>query len=92
MREAYIADLNPTNAASYFRITAISNRPSSCVVCFPSSSNRLYTMNWCSNLVNGVWTNVPGAGPRYGVGGSDWMQDTNLPSEVMFYRLQVELP
>jgi len=92
VREAYIADLNPTNAASYFRITAISNRPSSCVVCFPSSSNRLYTMNWCSNLVNGVWTNVPGAGPRYGVGGSDWMQDTNLPSEVMFYRLQVELP
>jgi hypothetical protein len=91
VREAYIADLNPTNPASFFRITAISNQ-SPWTVYFEASADRAYTLLGVSNLVSGVWTNVPGAGPRLGVGGLDSMQDTNEPVKGPFYRLKVELP
>ncbi len=45
-----------------------------------------------SNLLDGSWTNVPGAGPRMGVHGPDSMDDTNEPPRGPFYRLGVELP
>ena len=67
-----------TNPSDYFRITIVSNLP--WTIYFESSSNRLYSMLGCSNLVNGTWTNVFGAGPRVGVGGADTMQDTNVPA------------
>ncbi|MEI7435761.1 MAG: hypothetical protein WCL16_03015, partial [bacterium] len=88
--QEYIADTDPTNPSSYFQLVAVSNLPPLRVY-FLASSNRQYTMNWCSNLVHDVWTNVPGQGPRSGAGGADWMQDTNLlPAE--FYRIDVQLP
>ncbi len=88
--QEYIADTDPTNPASYFQLVAVSNLPPLRVY-FLASSNRQYTMNWCSNLVYGAWTNVPGQGPRSGAGVVDWMQDTNLlPAE--FYRIDVQLP
>lgn len=89
--DEYIADTNPTNAASYLRITAVSNVPPLSVY-FVSSSNRLYTLDRKSNLIDGVWSNVPGAGPRLGVGGADSMVDADEPSSGFFYRLEVELP
>jgi len=45
-----------------------------------------------THCVNGCITNVPGAGPRKGVHGSDSMQDTNQPPKGPFYRLEVENP
>jgi hypothetical protein len=89
--QEYIADTDPTNAASYFHIAAVSNLPP-VTVFFQSSSNRWYTMIGCSNLVSGVWTNVPGAGPRGGSGGPDSTTDTNAPPKGPFYRLKVQLP
>jgi hypothetical protein len=86
----YVTDTDPTNSASYFRIVAVSNLPPLRVY-FLSSTGRVYTLNWSSNLVSGVWTNVPDQGPRYGVGGPDWMQDTNS-APVKFYRMNVNLP
>jgi len=56
-----------------------------------ATTNRLYTMDGCSNLVDGAWTNVPGAGPRKGVHGPDEMEDTNQPPRGPFYRMEVEL-
>jgi len=91
VREAYIADLNPTNPVSFFRITAISNQ-SPWTVYFEASAGRAYTLLGVSNLVSGVWTNVPGAGPRFGAGGPDTLRDTNVPPKGPFYRLKVELP
>jgi hypothetical protein len=90
-REEFIADTDPTNSNDYFRIVSVSNLPPFTVY-FDSSSNRLYTMIGCSNLVDGVWTNVPGGGPQTGSGGADVMQDTNVPPRGSFYRLEVELP
>ncbi len=89
--QEYIADTDPTNPASYFCVTAVSNLPS-WTVCFQSSTGRLYTLNGVSNLVSGVWTNIPGAGPRFGAGGPDTLRDTNVPPKGPFYRLKVELP
>jgi T5SS/PEP-CTERM-associated repeat protein len=88
--QEYVADTDPTNAASYFRVTAISNLPPLRVY-FLSSSNRQYTLQCNTNLVTGVWTNIPGQGPRDGAGGPDWMQDTNF-APARFYRMNVSLP
>ncbi len=89
--QEYIADTDPTNPASYFHVTAVSNLPP-WTVYFLSSTGRLYTLNAITNLVSGVWTNVPGAGPRLGAGGADTMRDTNMPPKGPFYRLKVTLP
>jgi len=86
----FIADTSPTNKNDYFHITSVSNN-SPLTVHFTSSTNRLYRMEGCSNLLSGDWLHVPGTGPRKGVG-SDLMQDTNNPGKGPFYRLKVELP
>ncbi len=86
----YAADTDPTNGVSYFRIAAVSNFPP-LKVYFNSSAKRQYTLNWKTNSVSGVWTNVPGQGPRMGAGGPDWMQCTNtVPAG--FYRIDVRVP
>jgi len=86
--QEFLCDTDPTNASSYFHITAISNGVPSTVY-FDSSSDRLYKLLGCTNLVSNVWN--PVQAPRMGTGGSDSMQSTNnLPNE--FYKLSVELP
>ncbi len=88
--EEYICDTDPTNSASYFCINRISMSPEVNIY-FDSSSNRLYTMNSCHNLIDGAWTNSVVAGPRAGNGGSDLMTDTNITDAGEFYRLHVNL-
>ena len=88
---AYIADLCPTNPNSCFEIVAISNRAPTNVVCFLSSSNRLYRLDWTTNLIAGVWTNTPGATPVFGNGGLFWLNDTNVASP-RFYKVSVQVP
>jgi hypothetical protein len=88
--QEYVADTDPTNAASYFRITGVTNLPP-WTIYFDSSSDRTYTLSWCSNLVDGFWTDVTGQEPRKGIGGPDQMQDINT-SPSRFYRLKVDLP
>ena len=39
-----------------------------------------------------IWTNIPGTGPRIGLGSTDTMTDTNEPARGPFYRVTVELP
>ncbi|MCK5529007.1 MAG: hypothetical protein KAI74_04945 [Kiritimatiellae bacterium] len=85
-----IADTDPTDSNSCFHISSVSNQVAMTLY-FDSSSNRLYSMIGCSNLVSDIWTNVSGAGPRAGVGGADVMQDTNA-APYRYYRLTVELP
>jgi len=87
----YTADTIPTDSNSYFRVTDMEkNSPVS--LSFDSSTNCLYIMDGCTNLIDGAWTDVPGAGPRSGAGGADFMQDTNEPTKGPFYRMKVERP
>jgi len=88
--EEVIADTDGANSNDYFCITAISNN-SPYTVYFESSSNRFYTMNYCSNLLDAAWTNVPGAEAVQGEGGPDLLEDTNEPPKGPFYRMEVEL-
>lgn len=89
--EEYIADTDPNNPEDYFRIISISNGPPPAIY-FEASSNRIYTLIGCSNLWEGAWTNIIGAGPRMGSGGGDSIQDTNQFPAGPFYRLRVDLP
>lgn len=89
--QEFVADTDPDDSNSYFRIVSVLNNPNIAVT-FLSSSNRIYRMIGCSNLSVGGWTDIPGAGPRAGMGGPDVMADTNNPSRGPFYRLSVEVP
>ena len=86
----WIADTNPTNAASFFQLTAISATPP-IQVCLLSSSNRLYTLQSAANLTPGGWTNVPGQTRVAGSGNVSCLTDTNSAPQ-RFYRIRVELP
>ena len=82
--DEYIADTDPTDSNDWFRIASIASN----TVSFDSSSNRLYTLRWSTNLVEGSWTEVTN---RMGAGGEDSMSGTNdVPEE--FFKLEVEVP
>ena len=88
--QEYVADTNPTNAASYFYLTSVSNFPP-WTVYFGSSSNRLYTLYSRTNLTEGTWLAVTGQSNIVGTGGMMSLDDTNA-GRVRFYRVNVALP
>jgi hypothetical protein len=87
--QEWVADTDPTNANSFFEITAISNLPP-VTVYFQSSSNRIYTLQSSTNLLTG-WTPVPGQASMPGNGGLMGLTDINSASQ-QFYRVSVEIP
>lgn len=89
--EEWIADTDPTDINSNFRITGVEQTPP-LTVYFESSTARVYNMLRATNLSDNNWTNVPGLGWKPGAGGMDYVQDTNAPIQKSFYRLKVELP
>jgi hypothetical protein len=54
IREAYVAGLNPTNAASQFVVSGVGMAVSSMELHWDSVSGRLYNVYWSSNLLDGV--------------------------------------
>ena len=86
--EEMIAD---TDGNDYFHIIACSNE-SPVTVFFQSSAFRQYTLNWCSNLVDGAWTNIPAQTDIQGSGGIDSLEDAGAPaSGDRSYEVTVEL-
>jgi hypothetical protein len=61
-------------------------------ISFFSDTNTLYTLQATAQLGPSNWQNVPGAGPRSGIGGSDILTDTNTPPIGRFYRLAMQEP
>ena len=90
-QQEYVARTDPTNQASVFQITALSFTPYFQVQ-FLSASDRLYTLNWSTNLVAGVWRTVPGQVRVASTGGLTTLSDTNAAGLGRFYRLIVDLP
>ena len=87
----WVADLNPTNAASVLSLTILSNTPPVAVT-FSSSAVRRYTLLSCSNLTpSSVWSPVPGQMDLPGSGAVLTLTDTNPPAPA-FYRVSVRLP
>lgn len=87
----WLADTDPTNALSYFRILGLSNVPPTRVY-FPSSSNRNYTLFSTTNLALGPsLTVVPGQTNVPGTGAVRSLTDTNTAMQK-FYRVGVSFP
>ena len=86
--EEWLADTDPTDPESFFRIDRIS-LGDEVSVHFESSARRVYTL-WSSiDLLD--WSAVDGQGDIAGAGGEDSLADPDL-GERKFYRVQVELP
>jgi hypothetical protein len=86
----YTAALVPTNPASRFIITSITGLASRQVSFDPSSPERLYTLEYRTDLTEGAWSNVTGSVLL--PGGSGWLADTNAAAGQRFYRLNVVVP
>jgi len=88
--EEVIAYTDLTNAASYFQITAISSLPP-ITVHFTASTNRKYSLQSASNLVDGSWSMVDGQSNVVGGGATHFLKDTNPVPASRFYRVGVDL-
>jgi len=86
--DEYIADTGPADNNDWFHISGFSNN----TVFFDSSSNRLYTLLWTTNLIEGVWTNLSSQTDVMGSGGEDSFIDSSTTNPAGYYRVQVELP
>lgn len=60
-RDERIVDTDPTNGTSFFCITNAAHASPSAAY-FNSSTGRVYVLQGVTNLVDGVWTNVPRGG------------------------------
>lgn len=87
----YIADTQPTNANSYFRIRDLlaGDLPG---IQFESSTNRFYTMEFIDNLMTGQWHSVPGMEMLDGEGGMHTIHDPSGAGKARIYRLNVYRP
>ncbi|MFT5241348.1 MAG: hypothetical protein ACI9X0_002328 [Kiritimatiellia bacterium] len=84
----YVADTDPNDPGSYFRILSISNAPPATQVAFtPASPGRSYTLLRRSLLTNG-WNHVAGQAGVPGTGGENTLHDTNAWAR-MFYTVEV---
>jgi hypothetical protein len=88
--DEWVADTDPTNAQSLFRILAISNLPP-VTVYFLSSSNRLYSLLFSTDLASLAWGDLPGQVNIPGEGTLQGLVDTNAVG-ARFYRVQVTVP
>jgi parallel beta-helix repeat protein len=86
----YVADTNPTNAASTFHIQGFALTPDA-TVAFASSTNRLYTLFSADDPGTGAWTAVVGQDGIHATNVTTQLTDTNS-APGRFYRVGVRLP
>ena len=91
LRDEFMADTDPADPESVFRIVAVEPGTPFVIHFEPSSTSRNYALQFATDLALGSWTNVAGTAPRPGHGGVDTLRDSN-PGPVSFYRILVELP
>lgn len=89
--EEYIADKDPTNPLSFFRIDTVSNSYPATVL-IQSSTGRLYSLQTRSSLFTGVWSLVQGESNIAGNGGVLSLTHTNPPPASHYYRVKVATP
>ena len=86
----YLADTDPTNRASCFRVAAFTNGPP-WRVCVPSSARRRYALQWAPDLFGDAWSDVPG---ETNLPGNDRLLPLDAPdgATARFYRVTVRMP
>jgi hypothetical protein len=87
--DEFVADTNPTNNASFPRVTIGRAGPSTAVQ-FGTSAARIYQLEFSTNLTVEAWT--PFAPEQNGSGGSVSLIETNGVDAVREYRLKIRVP
>jgi len=87
----YIADTNPTNTLSHFKIQSVTNL-AGLKVFYQSSSSRKYSLCYTTNLTSGVWNSISSQTNIPGSGGVDSLSDTAPGDAHRFYRISVRVP
>jgi len=91
-RAEFIADTNPTNSASAFRILQTVVDESGVSLMYPSSPNRKYTLMHADTPSAPTWGNVGSQTDIPGTGGIQTLTDPNPSGQERFYRIHVKLP
>ena len=87
----WIADTDPTDGDSFFRIAAVSNRDATAEVWVDSSAERRYSLECTTNLAVPDWQPVAGQTNLPGLDGLRALVETN-PPEPHHYRVGVHVP
>jgi hypothetical protein len=91
----YIADTDPNDINSVFRVKNVDPGPPVVIRFELASTQRAYTLQYTDDLSSGIWHDVPGTVRHAGTGGEDSLSDdtVNVPAtKRRFYRMKVELP
>lgn len=89
IREAYIAGLNPTNAAARFVIQDLGLTAGDKVVSWPKMTGRVYNVYWSSNLLDGAGFVPIASNVTWNVG--SYTDTVHRVSPNDFYRISVQL-
>ncbi len=94
LRQEFVADTDPNDPSSVFRTLGLEHSPGRVTVRFePSSSLRLYTLQFAGDLRSGGWSEVPGAVQVAGGAAEGALEDgTAERPDRGCYRVLVEVP
>ena len=95
-----LVDLAPPTGRRFYRIASgVANlriqglaAVTAATAAFASSSNRVYTLYYTTNLTSGVWTSIPPQTSIPGSGGVDRLTDPLPADSQRFYRIGARLP
>ena len=90
----YVAGLNPTDAASVFRVSlqAAAGQPGQTQIVFsPVVTGRTYTVFYKRNLGDNAWSPLSGA-PQSDAGSQRTVTDSDAAGKSKFYRVQISKP
>jgi len=100
--QEYVAGTDPTNRCSILTVTGCEqvNRAgpngenAGFAITWPGVAGRVYTLKFCTNLANAVWTDLPGAIGLAGVSPSMTVTDLTAvaANSNCFFKVEVNLP
>ena len=89
--EEHVLDTDPGVSNAAFRIVTFSNGAGPTAY-FPTSSNRVYSLEVAEDPGSPPWISVPGQELVPGTGATDSLVDTNSPLPSSSYRIKVSVP
>lgn len=90
LAQEYVADTDPLDPGSVFRIVSVDPGPPIALQVTPSSSARIYTLQRRASLAEGEWEDVPGQVEVSG--GGEPLGDDPGSGVSFFYRVRVAVP
>ena len=88
--QEFAADTDPGNSNEFLCVDSALSPWMANAIRFQSSTGRLYVLQGRTPVLE-AWSNLPGRGPRLGLGGADGMEPL-ADSPAQLYRLRVQVP